>query len=176
MLLEGSKCRLRALEPRDAEQMYAWENSPEVWHISGTLAPLSLHQIERYIEAQQYDLFRSGQLRLVIETLQGEAVGAIDLFEVEPLHRRAGVGILVHGDKNRRKGYAGEALELLADYSHKILGLNQLWCNIEPDNRASVRLFRRHGFRLVGTKRRWNWSAEGWHDEALYQRLLGPEA
>lgn len=172
MLLEGKKCRLRALEPRDAEAMYGWENDPGVWHISGTLSPLSRHQIECYIEAQQYDLFRSGQQRLVIETMAGEAVGAVDLFEVEPLHRRAGVGILIHGEQNRRRGYAGEALELLAEYSRKVLGLEQLWCNIEPTNRASVRLFRRHGFRLVGTKRHWNWSPDGWKDEELWQLLF----
>lgn len=171
-LKEKLVCRLRALEPSDVEVLYRWENDPEVWHVSGTLAPFSRHALEGFVEAQRYDIFQSRQQRLIIESSEGEAIGTLDLFEVEPLHRRAGIGILIHGVENRRKGYAGEALDQAIAYARDILGMNQLWCNIEPDNEASLCLFRSRGFILAGTKRCWNWSPNGWKDEAIYQRLL----
>ena len=35
MTLEGRRIRLRAVEPQDAEVLYAWENDPAVWAVSG---------------------------------------------------------------------------------------------------------------------------------------------
>ncbi len=171
--LSGSTCLLRAVEPHDLELMYRWENDPAVWHVSGTLAPFSRHLLEGFIESQRQDIFQSRQQRLIIETrAQGEAVGAIDLFEIDPLNRRAGIGILIYGAQNRRKGYASEALHLTLKYARNVLGLEQLWCNVEAGNRGSLRLFRALGFQKAGLKRHWNWSPQGWLDEYFLQRLL----
>jgi len=172
MNIEGRICRLRALEPSDLDLLYTWENDPSVWGVSGTLSPFSRHTLETYIEAQRFDLFRSRQQRLVIETLDGRPVGLADLFEVEPLHRRAGVGILIHDPEERGRGYAREALELLIGYARRTLGLQQLWGSVETDNEASLRLFRSIGFTEIGTRRRWNWSPDGWKDETEFQYLI----
>lgn len=171
--LEGSLCRLRALEPQDAEAMYRWENDPAVWGVSGTLAPFSLHVMQRFIDQQTDDLIRTRQLRLVIEPLEGgEAVGLVDLFEYDPFHLRAGVGILIHDPSQRGRGYGTDALRVLAGYARGTLLLNQLWCNVETDNTASLRLFRSAGFTEAGLKRRWNRTPDGWKDELFLQKIL----
>lgn len=171
--LEGELCRLRALEPSDVELLYTWENDPAVWSVSGTLCPYSRHALEALIESQRYDIFQSRQLRLVIETLrESRPVGAVDLFEIEPLHRRAGVGILIHRTEDRHAGYASDALRILIAYARTTLDLHQLWCGIETDNPASLALFRRAGFEQTGLKRDWNRSPEGWKDEATFQLIL----
>ena len=85
MKLSGRAVRLRAVEPDDVALLYAWENDPALWSVSGTLAPFSQDALSRFIERQQHaDIYRTGQLRLMIETLEGVAVGAIDLFEFDP--------------------------------------------------------------------------------------------
>lgn len=106
MNLEGRTTRLRALEPGDIELMYAWENDTEIWGVSGTLAPFSRHTLERFIEGQQFDIFQTRQQRLIIETPEGLPVGALDLFDLDPVNLRAGVGILIHDTAQRGKGYA----------------------------------------------------------------------
>lgn len=88
MNLEGRTTRLRALEPGDIDLMYAWENDTAVWSVSGTLAPFSRHTLERFIQEQQFDIFQTRQQRLVIETLGGIPVGALDFFELDPINRR----------------------------------------------------------------------------------------
>lgn len=170
--LEGRICRLRALEPADIDLLYAWENDPSVWGVSGTLAPFSRHALEALIESQRYDLFQNRQLRLIVETAEGRPLGAVDLFEIDPLHRRAGVGILIHRTEDRNAGYATDALRILIGYARTTLRLHQLWCGIETDNAASLALFRGVGFEQTGLKRDWNRTPEGWKDEATFQLIL----
>lgn len=230
MTLEGRRIRLRAVEPQDAEVLYAWENDPAVWAVSGTTEPFSREQIERFIDRQLQggDLFRTGQLRLMIETrgaeekaskgasegacgeTDGEAdeeprgkacneadeetgertceeadgetcereaapcrtVGTVDLFEYDPLHGRAGLGILIYDPRDRRLGYARDAVETLCEYARNRLRMHQLWCCIGEGNTASRMLFRELGFREVGTKRDWLWSPEGYQNEILLQKIL----
>ena len=124
MNLEGRTTRLRALEPGDIDLMYAWENDTAVWSVSGTLAPFSRHTLERFIQEQQFDIFQTRQQRLVIETLGGIPVGALDFFELDPINRRAGIGILIHDDALRGKGYASDAVETACRYAREVLNLS----------------------------------------------------
>lgn len=175
MRLEGTTVRLRAVEPEDTELLYAWENDPRIWAVSGTTEPFSRAQLARFVEAQLNggDLLRTGQLRLIIEA-RGEdrPVGIVDLFEYDPLHRRAGVGILIHAASDRRQGYAHEAIALLCDYAREVLQLHQLWCDAECSNTASLQLFRKAGFEQAGLKRDWQHTPAGYADVVLLQKIL----
>ena len=106
--------------------MYAWENDTEIWGVSGTLAPFSRHTLERFIEEQQFDIFQTRQQRLIIETPEGLPVGALDLFDLDPVNLRAGVGILIHGAGDRGRGFASDALDVLCRYARQVLGLRPL--------------------------------------------------
>ena len=59
---------------------------------------------------------------------EGVAIGTIDLFDYEPMHARAGLGIWIVQESNRRQGYAKEALRLIIEYAFFKLQLNQLYC------------------------------------------------
>lgn len=173
MHIEGEKICLRALEPEDVELMYRWENDASVWAVSGTIAPFSRHQLQRFLDEQQFDLQQTRQQRLIIETrTEGRAVGALDLFEIDLLNRRAGVGILIAEPDDRGCGYGADALETVARYAREVLGLNQLWCNVGANNKASRALFQASGYAECGLKRNWLWSADGWQDEVMLQRFL----
>lgn len=170
MLLKGIKISLRALEPTDLELLYFWENDPEVWEVSHTLAPFSKFVLAQYLETQHLDIYASKQLRLVVMDRNRVPVGLIDLFDFEPKHGRAGIGILI--DKNARgKGYAKEALEVLIRYCFKHLDLNQVYANIGENNMHSKKLFTSMGFQLIGTKRDWVKTENGYDDELMYQLL-----
>ena len=189
MSLEGELTRLRALEAEDVDLLYVWENDPAVWGVSGTLAPFSRHTLRRFLDEQRFDLYAARQLRLVVETLDGRAVGLVDLFEFEPVAiaktkiiagrklafvpiLRAGIGILIHGAGDRGRGFASDALDVLCRYARQVLGLHQLWCSVAPDNAASLTLFRRAGFVECGRKREWRRTPDGWADELLLQKIF----
>lgn len=173
MHIEGEKISLRAVEPEDVELMYRWENDSSVWAVSGTIAPFSRHQLLRFLDEQQFDLQQTRQQRLIIQTRdEARAVGALDLFELDLLHRRAGVGILIAETDDRGRGYAKDALEAVSRYGREVLGLHQLWCHVGAENRASRALFAACGFAESGVKRQWIWSPDGWQDEILLQKIL----
>ena len=172
MLLRGQNIHLRALEPSDVEPMYRWENDPAVWGVSGTVAPFSREILRAFIEQQQYDIWRTHQLRLVIaRNDDATAVGAVDLFDFDPLNRRAGVGVLV-ADGERGRGYASEALALLVEYARDVLMLNQLYCDIDTDNVACRALCSGCEFEECGVRRRWRLASDGWRDVVMMQRLF----
>ena len=174
MNIEASKCRLRALEIEDLEVMYGWENNMDLWRVSGTVAPFSRHMLSRLIEEQQYDIYATRQLRLVVEVTSSDgnvAVGAVDLFDFDPQHARAGVGVLI-AEEYRSRGLAKDALMAVERYAREVLGLHQLWCHVGATNEASRALFAACGFKEGGLKRDWIWSPEGWQDEIMLQKML----
>ena len=167
---------LRALEPDDLEFLYALENDPDVWGVSDTLAPVSRHVLREYLRHAAADFYVVRQLRLVITTEIGSpAVGVVDLFDYDPLHQRAGVGITILASE-RRHGYARQALDLLREYAREVLHLHQLYATVGGSNKASMKLFRAAGFRRVGTRHAWLRTAAGWQDAVEWQLLLAPLA
>src|SRR5512138_2332495 len=174
-MLKADDIRLRAVEPGDIDILYEWENDPGVWHVSNTLAPYSRFQIEQYVLNAANDVFGTRQLRLMIDHRHGNntwsAAGSIDLFEIDPLNRRAGVGILIAGPL-RNQGIASQAIEAMVGYAADTLMLHQLYCNISEDNLQSIHIFEKAGFVRCGEKKEWLITPLGWKDEYLYQLFL----
>ena len=163
---------LRALEPDDLDFLYALENDPAIWGVSDTLAPVSRHALSEYLAHAGMDFYVVRQLRLVITTeIDGPAVGVVDLFDYDPLHQRAGVGITIRAGA-RRRGHACQALELVKSHARLVLRLHQLYATVGAANLPSMKLFRAAGFRRVGTRRAWLRTAEGWADAVEWQCLL----
>ena len=174
--LSNDTITLRAIEPEDIELLYAWENDPKLWEVSHTLVPYSKYILALYIKNSDKDIYESKQLRLMIETADGKTIGAIDLFDFEPHHSRAGVGMLIYNQNDRSKGYASVALELLIHYCFSKLNIHQLYANIETQNKRSLQLFEKHGFIICGTKKEWLRTESGWKDEYLLQLVESSQA
>jgi len=170
--LEFGKVRFRALEPDDIDLLFEWENDAEIWEISNTYEPFSKYILAKYIKESQRDIYEAKQTRMIIETLDGHTVGAIDLFDFDPFHFRAGVGILIHDENDRKLGYATDALQLLCNYSSEYLRLHQLYANITEDNLTSIQLFENNGFELCATKKDWRRTTNGWKAELMFQKIL----
>lgn len=174
--LENSMIRLRAPEQSDIDIFYVWENNMEIWKVSNTITPFSRFVLKKYIETAHLDIWDTKQLRLIIEAkdqnpLMFTPVGVIDLFDFDPFHLRAGIGILIANSEYRQKGYATEALKLMIRYSFETLQLHQLYCNIAADNITSLQLFQSVGFEKIGIKKEWIKTLNGWQDEMMFQMV-----
>ncbi len=172
MFIKGENIHLRALEPEDVDVLYKWENNREIWHVSNTQTPFSRYVLEQFLVNAHEDIYTNKQLRLIISPNENDsAVGAIDLFDFDPYHLRAGIGILI-AEECRNKGYAFEALELLKDYAFNNLLLKQLYANVTVSAPSSLQLFEKCGFEKIGLKKSWNRvSATEFGDEWLLQHI-----
>ena len=164
---------LRAIEPSDVDLLYKWENDKSIWSLSNTVTPFSRFVLEQYILSSHQDIYTNKQLRLMIDFNAGgviETIGSIDLFDFEPMHKRAGVGILLDA-KYRSKGFASKALDKLIDYCFNTLSLKQLYCNISADNEVSINLLKKHKFQEIGLKKDWLFINNKWVDEYIFQLI-----
>lgn len=169
--LLGNILRLRALEPEDLEFLFQIENDESFWEISHTQTPFSKYILKQYIENAHLDIYETKQLRLIIEEKSTtKKVGMIDLFDFNPQHKRAGIGILIH-PIHQQKGFASEALELLINYCFSHLQVHQLFANITSDNKKSLDLFKKHHFIEIGVKKDWILSDGKFKDEILFQLI-----
>lgn len=170
--LTYGKTTLRPLEPDDIELLYQWENNMEIWNVSNTKTPFSKFILAEYIIESVKDIYQTKQLRLIIQNENMEPVGAVDLFDFDPYHMRAGIGILIHKEENRNHGYATDALNAIFNYALEVLGLKQLYANISAKNEVSIHLFEKAGFTQSGIKKNWLKTPAGWEDEIFMQKML----
>lgn len=171
MYLKNEIIKLRALEPEDLDVLFRWENDSELWSVSNAVEPYSKYILKEYIAYSDKTIYEKRQLRLmIVQQSTNQVLGAIDLFDFEPHHSRAGVGILID-TQYRHKGYASMALELLIKYSFDFLHLKQLYAHVMSDNGASRELFCSKGFKHSGTMLNWVNCSDVYNDVELYQLI-----
>lgn len=171
MSLCGKKLCLRPIEPEDLDFLYPIENNESFWEVSHTQTPFSRYVLKQYLENAHLDIYETKQFRFIIEeNSEKKQVGMVDLFDFNPQHNRAGVGILIH-PYYQKKGFASEALSILIDYAFSYLNLHQLYANITSDNLKSLALFESYNFKKIGLKKDWILAKGKYKDEILYQLI-----
>jgi phosphinothricin acetyltransferase len=162
--------RVRPAEPRDAEAIAAIYNSG----IEGRQATF------------QTRLHDPGELELKTEQRGGHLLVAEQGGKVvgwggwagydDPSEHYAGIGeCAVYVDREARRAGTGAALLAgLADEAPKA-GLHKLVAKIFTSNEASIELFRKAGFREVGTHRRHGRLDGEWKDVVVMERSLGDD-
>ncbi len=168
---KSSLVRLRAMEPEDLDWLYGIENDQSLWNVGATNVPYSRYALHDYMANASNDIYADRQVRLVIENAGGSAVGIVDLVNFDPQHLRAEVGIVIDA-RFRRRGYASEALRLVASYSGEVLHLHQLYAVVNEANAASVGLFRKTGYGAVIRLKDWLFDGHKFADALLMQFFL----
>ena len=146
--------QLRKIEPSDLPFLYQWENDATMWADSDTHNPLSRHDLHQYIENTTGDIYRDGQLRLIIEDsqlstlnsqLSTKIVGCIDLFDFDARNRKSAIGMYIAPDA-RGRGVGKQAVQLLLDYAFNFLHLRMVYAIISVNNVACSRLYEQMDF------------------------------
>lgn len=129
----------------------SWENNPEFWNVSDRNGPYSREDIEVFMNDCK-DLNQSGQMRWMITDREGEAIGALDIFDFDPGSQTAALGILIAKHADRKNGYATDALSGLISHYKKERSISAFRSMVYYDNVPSLRLFRKCGFTEHGRR------------------------
>jgi len=163
---------LRKLEPSDLPFLYQWENDASVWADGANHNPLSQQDLRDYIESTTGDIYKDGQLRLIIEDLstlnfQPSTLGCIDLFDFDPRNRRAAIGMYI-APQYRGQGIGREAVRLLEEYAFDFLHLRIIYAIISTSNTACSELYRQAGYTPSSVLPSWTLEADAvlWFKQA----------
>jgi len=148
--LEGALVRLRPLEPDDAAVLNPMFGDPEILEHLSFPFPQSEAGFREYVASARGD---DSRLVLAIETLDGEAIGGIDLRAIDPGSRAATLGIWI-GRPHWNRGYGTDAVRTLCRFGFRHMNLQRIELHVYETNPRGRRAYEKVGFRLEGTLRR----------------------
>ena len=160
---------VRHSEPEDYEAVYRVYSGPRA--MADTLGlPFSPKGPWRERLAEE----REGEVSLVA-CAGTEVVGHLSLYPyAESRRRHSGhFGIAVRDDW-RRQGVGTKLMEAALDLADNWLGLTRLELRVFADNEAALGLYRKFGFEVEGTHRRFALRAGEYADALVMARLKRP--
>jgi len=158
--LRDGAVSLRPFTERDAASpdYLRWMNDPEVTRTIGRfdyLLPVSRAKLKQYFD----DIDADSTVFLAIEspTRRGGAprfVGTLKIYDLDPLARRASLGIMVGERKAWGRGIATAAIRAACRYVFEVLGFAKVTAGYLASNAGMHRAFRKNGFRTEGVLRK----------------------
>ena len=163
--------KLRAIEPEDLDLLYRIENDVELWNVGTSNVPYSRFLLHEYVANNKNDIYSDGQVRMMVENLDGQVVGVVDLVNFDPSNRRAEVGLIIL-NSYRHQGYGTAVLRQINDYALRILHLHQLYAYIDINNKLSLQLFQKAGFVVAAEIKDWLFDGAKYSDSVLVQYVF----
>jgi L-phenylalanine/L-methionine N-acetyltransferase len=158
---------IRAREPSDWEEIAALRALPRVrW---GTLAMpfVSGDATRKFLENPP-----EGRIGIVA-VLDGKIVGTADIIRDKGRRDHVGhIGICVHDDHHGR-GIGSSLMAALIDTADNWLNLRRLELAVYVDNAPAIRLYKRSGFAVEGTRRAVAFRDGAFVDDYVMARLRG---
>ena len=158
--------QLRKIEPSDLPFLYQWENDSSSWADGANHNPLSQRDLRDYIESTTGDIYKDGQLRLIIE-VDSLTVGCIDLFDLDIRNRRAAIGMYI-APEYRNRGIGKQAVLALEDYASKQLDLRLIYAVIATTNIPCTQLYKNLGYEPSSVLKGWTLES----DAIIWQKLF----
>ncbi len=101
-------------------------------------------------------------------------VGTIGLCSVSAHNQSAEIARVLIADKDdRKKGYMGEALDVLTCFAFEELNLNRLWLETFLADKELIKFYQDAGFQVDGVKRQAVWKSGKFRDVAIMSLLKG---
>ena len=171
MTNKSKNTTLRALEPEDLELLYTIENDRETWEVTSAKVCYSRYAIKQYLATQPQEINIAGEMRLVITTGEGEAVGLIDLTNYSATDRSAEIGITLL-KSHRGKGHGKEAIEEIEQFAKEMLNLRMLYAHTFAGNETANKLFTSCGYQAVATLPEWQFHMGKYEDLQVFKKKL----
>lgn len=140
--LATDRLLLREITEEDAEWIVRWRAEPEVYRFFRSAHALTKEEHlkwfrEIYLPDEKQISF------MIIEGKSRKKIGVAGIKRIEP--DCAEVSYLL--DKTAQgKGYAGEAVEKLIEFSKELRGCKRVMAEIHKENHASVKMIQKLGF------------------------------
>lgn len=171
IILKEEHIYLRPITLNDVTREYVhWLNNKEVnKYLESRFIKHTLKSEQEYVT--QMIKNPHTLLLAVIRRDENRHIGNIKL-SITPLHHRGDIGIIIGDRASWGKGYATQAITMLAEYAFKKLHLHKLTAGADEPNKGSIKAFLKAGF-LEEARRRHHFLVNGtFVDEVLLAKII----
>ena len=143
-MLENERVLLREIASSDTPNIVNWRNTPSVRERFVQQELFTAESHEEWLHTQ----VEPGHVRqfIIVEKATGRDVGSTFLRDIDPINRRAEIGIFIGESEARGHGIGVSAIRLMTEYSFRELKLHRILARILADNVASLNCFMRAGY------------------------------
>lgn len=166
---QNEKVRLRAMQPEDWKDNYV--NIFDSQSRRKLQYEIELPPVESLVQTQTNEFVafnpKSKRLMFTIETLDGEAVGGINLNSINERHGTFSIGIEINSGQHGR-GYGTAAMRILLRYAFFERRLNKFNSGLLEGNLGSIRMHEKLGCVREGVRRQSVYTNGCYMDDVLY--------
>ena len=152
--LAGERLYLREVRPSDVnDAYYRWMNNPETTqYLESRFFPNSTESLQEYVKnflSNKDSIF----LAIVLKE-NHKHIGNIKMGPINWFHRLADIGVMLGEKDYWGRGYASEAISLVAEHAFKNLNLHKLTAGCYEPNQGSLKAFQKAGFEIEGKRKK----------------------
>lgn len=169
--LRGGRVLLRELTEDDVAALFAIFSDPEVMRYWSHPPLTRESQAAEYLEDIRAGFETRSLLQWGLCRAQDDTVmGTCTLWQLDRPNRRAEIGFAL-AKEHWGQGWMTDGLTAFIEFAFSGLGLRRLEADVDPDNRASLALLERLGFRREGYLRE-RWIVGGEVFDSVFLGLL----
>lgn len=159
---------LRRMEEKDIQGLYNFYSDPKALkYIARNLITDIEHAVEKLKIFDQLFINKIGIWWAFNKKGEEEFIGFGGFFEVDKEANKAEIGYgFLPG--NWGKGYGTETVEILTEFGLKELKLHKIYANVDPENKASVKLLEKFGYKREGLFKDHDYAQNKYFDTAVY--------
>jgi len=147
LIIEGQRIFLREINLSDANRNYcSWMNDAKAnQYLESRFEKWSVRRLKNYVK--EIKINRDNFFWAIMLKETGRHIGNIKLGPINRKHGFADLGIIIGEKPYWGKGFATEAITLVVDYAFEKLKLNKLTAGAYANNVASIKAFKKAGFK-----------------------------
>ena len=150
-MLKGEHLSLIPFAEKNLDQTRQWANDQEICGGILRVLPVTEYDQEQWFVNLCHDL---SKIVLSVHLLENEKhVGNSGFYDIDYLHRRAELWMLIGEKTCWGKGYGKQIVQLMLSYGFDSLNLNRIFLHVRHDHPRAVKLYENAGFKAEGVLR-----------------------
>lgn len=168
-MIDAAALALKPLGRQHLERTLQWTNDPELARLLNRRRPVTPDEHLRWFER----LSERADTRFFAIELppEGRHVGNVWLADIDHVHRKAELRIVIGDRECLSRGVGSEAIARLCDVAFGDLGLQRVYAYVLDLNPRAKRAFEKAGFAVEGLLRRDRFTGDRFVDVYLLARL-----
>lgn len=165
----GERIDLRPIEPTDEPLLRRWVNDPAIRCWLNSTGPVNQVRELEWIQSLGRD--KEHVVLGIVARAEDRLIGTVGLDRIDPIARRATLGISIGERTYHNRGYGTEAVGLALRWGFEELNLRRIELQVLATNIRAIRCYQKAGFVLEGCRRDHFYRGGQYVDEYLFALL-----